>query len=264
MYWFNLIDGLLKDTNEYYIIHNKKDIPRAKFIINLLEDRFKFNPVKTIMGWFINVNTEGYNNIQYTHQFTDINDEGYNHSIHLREFLQETLPKEIEDELNENLKNMNIELDEVNLLFKREKKYQNPTRKEIKQLEREQARNPKAVGFKGNFCIPELKDRHIIYDKFLHNINLDEDDKTKLEDWLKIEMHQRPHWNSALSAHNVYFYNMIEKDILERYNSEKYVRNKNFITKLLNQFNSKKSVDELLECIKDIQDAKLLVKFADT
>jgi len=252
MYWFNLIDGLLKDTNEYYIIHNKKDIPRAKFIINLLEDRFKFNPVKTIMGWFINVNTEGYNNIQYTHQFTDINDEGYNHSIHLREFLQETLPKEIEDEFNENLKNMNIELDEVNLLFKRKR----PKRTVINLEYDDQDA--------GILCIPELKDRHIIYDKFLHNINLDEDDKTKLEDWLKIEMHQRPHWNSALSAHNVYFYNMIEKDILERYNSEKYVRNKNFITKLLNQFNSKKSVDELLECIKDIQDAKLLVKFADT
>jgi len=252
MYWFNIIDELLKDTDENYPNKFKKDIPRAKFIINLLEDRFKFNPVKTIMGWFINVNTEGYNNIQYIHQFTDMNDEGHNHSIHLREFLQETLPKEIEDELNENLKNMNIELDEVNLLFKRKR----PKRTVINLEYDDQDA--------GILCIPELKDRHIICDKFLHNINLDEDDKTKLEDWLKIEMHQRPHWNSALSAHNVYFYNMIEKDILERYNSEKYVRNKNFITKLLNQFNSKKSVDELLECIKDIQDAKLLVKFADT
>ena len=224
MNWFNIIDELLKDTDETLL---NGDVPRAKFVVKLMNGLYKFEPLSyaTISGikeWCISRDDKGIGVP----------------SVHLREFLQETLPKSIEKEFNENIENMNTELKNIDVMFNRDKTKEGDER------------------FGKNIRSPELKNRQILYDKFLDG-NLTEYEEENSEYWSKF----KPGENFNIqyfNCTNKYFYDKIKKIILERYNSEKYISYKKFMTSFLKNFETKKSVNKLLESIKDIQDAKII------
>ena len=227
-YWYTHIDTLIGVTNTKLLYG---DVPMAKFMMNLLKDKFKFDPFSynkcagDITEWCVSRLSDG---------------RGVN-SVHLREYLQETLPEELEDELEKNKINMNKELEEVNIFFKRDK--------------------IKEVNYNKVIEIPELKDRQILYDKYLDgNPLITTDDENNLEYWLKQELTvQNVRIMSArnLLNMNANFYKKIEKIILEKYNSEKYVSHKRFMDDILKKFYTKKSVNDLLESINDVLDGKL-------